>query len=276
LGVPETRARSETSGEDWSAHLEREQRRYRDGEARLPEAGDPDARQKQLTRLGNAAGGAGLALLMQGRPDEAATWFHRAAERYRESFADAPPASWGRPIGAMKSLVLAGDWPGAGDAARWALAVGGAEAESPIGRYAAALACLVLGDDEQARLHADAIRLRDDFPRAVGGAQAESPIGRYAAALACLVLGDDEQARLHADAIRLRDDFPRAVGDALACLAAEDVLGYAEAVAAVLESFEVREEYLEDLPVADTVVVLQALARRRGIAADLASPLLPA
>jgi tetratricopeptide (TPR) repeat protein len=232
LGVPETRARSETSGEDWSAHLEREQRRYRDGEARLPEAGDPDARQKQLTRLGNAAGGAGLALLMQGRPDEAATWFHRAAERYRESFADAPPASWGRPIGAMKSLVLAGDWPGAGDAARWALAV--------------------------------------------GGAQAESPIGRYAAALACLVLGDDEQARLHADAIRLRDDFPRAVGDALACLAAEDVLGYAEAVAAALESFEVREEYLEDLPVADTVVVLQALARRRGIAADLASPLLPA
>ena len=40
--------------------------RYRDGEARLPGADEPDPRQKQLTRMGNAAGGAGLALLMQG------------------------------------------------------------------------------------------------------------------------------------------------------------------------------------------------------------------
>ena len=36
-----------------------------------------------------------------------------AAERYRESFADAPPGSWGRPIGAIKALLLAGDWDGA-------------------------------------------------------------------------------------------------------------------------------------------------------------------
>jgi hypothetical protein len=52
-------------------------------------------------------------------------------------------------------------------------------------------------------------------------------------------------------------------------------VGYAEAVEQVLESFEAREEYLEDLPVADTVLVLQALARRRGIAPELSSPLLP-
>ncbi|MDX6387141.1 MAG: hypothetical protein QOD85_943, partial [Gaiellaceae bacterium] len=43
----------------------------------------------------------------------------------------------------------------------------------------------------------------------------------------------------------------------------------------VLESFEGREDYLEDLPVADTVIVLQALAARRGLAAELSSPLLP-
>jgi hypothetical protein len=43
----------------------------------------------------------------------------------------------------------------------------------------------------------------------------------------------------------------------------------------VLESFETREEYLEDIPVADTVLVLQALAARRGIAAELSSSLLP-
>jgi len=227
--VPESRNRS--GEQDWAAHLERERARYEDGESRLPGAEDADARQRQLTRLGNAAGGAALALLMQGRTNEAAEWFHRAAARYRESFTDAPPGSWGRPIGAVKSLVLAGDWAGAAEAARWAL---------------------------------DA-----------GAANSESPIGGYAAALALLVLGDDEHARAHADAIRIRADFPADVGDALAYLAAQDVVGYTEAVESVLESFEAREEYLEDMPVADTVLVLQALARRRGIEVELSSPLLP-
>ena len=231
--VPEADGPRERRGdEDWAAHLEREEARYRDGEARLPDARDADTRQRQLTRLGNAAGGAGLALLMLGRAEEAKTWFHRAADRYRESFTDAPPGSWGRPIGAVKSLLLAGDWPAAEDAARWALETGAPDADGPI--------------------------------------------GRYAAALALLVLGDDEEARVHANAVRTRDDFPEAVGDALAYLAAQDVVGYAEAVDEVLESFETREEYLEDLPVADTVLVLQALARRRAIAAELSSPLLPA
>jgi hypothetical protein len=231
LGVPEARGPSRQA-EDWAAHLEREEARYRDGEARLSDARDGDSRQRQLTRLGNAAGGAGLALLMLGRDDDASVWLHRAAERYRESFAGAPPDSWGRPIGAVKALVLAGDWPAAEDAARWALDTGAADAASPI--------------------------------------------GRYAAALALLVLGDDERARAHADAIRVRDDFPRAVGNALAYLAAQDVPGYAEAVEEVLDSFAERDEYLEDLPVADTVLVLQALARRRGMEAELSSPLLPA
>ena len=226
--MPEPRSGTE---QNWAAHLEREESRYRDGESRLPEIEDADARQRQLTRLGNAAGGAGLALLMQGRPDEAADWFQRAAARYRESFAEAPPGSWGRPIGAIKSLVLAGDWPGAEEAARWALDAGAREAQTPI--------------------------------------------GRYAAALAALVLGDDVQAREHADAIRTRDDFPQDVGDALAYLAAQDVVGYIEAIEDVLESFAAREDYLEDMPVADTVLVLQALARRRGIEAELSSPLLP-
>ena len=89
------------------------------------------------------------------------------------------------------------------------------------------------------------------------------------------MLGDWEHARIHADAIRIRDDFPRDVGDALAMIAAEDVVGYVEAVESVLESFETREDYLEDVPVADTVLVLQALAARRNMAADLTSDLLP-
>ena len=114
--------------------------------------------------MANAANGAGLCLLMLGRPDEAREWLARAAERYRESFEDAPPDSWGRPIGAVKARLLAGDEAGAEEDARWALELGAADAESPIGRYAAALALLVLARDEEARAVAETIRERDDFP----------------------------------------------------------------------------------------------------------------
>ena len=72
-----------------------------------------------------------------------------------------------------------------------------------------------------------------------------------------------------------RNDFPAPVGDTLAFIAANDPVGYVEAIEAVLESFETREDYLEDIPAADTVLVLQALAGRRGLGAELSSPLLP-
>jgi hypothetical protein len=154
---------------EWREHERREIERYRDGEARLGDTSD-DPRQRQLTRLGNAAGGAGLALLMQGRRREASVWFGRAVERYRESFADAPPGSWGRPIGAIKARLLAGD--DAHEEAAWALEAGAARSESPIGRYAATLALLVLGRDGEALLPAELLRGRDDFPPAVADALA--------------------------------------------------------------------------------------------------------
>ena len=216
---------------DWAAHARREEERYREGQGRLPGEADPDARQRQLTRLGNAAAGCGLSHLMAGNTEFAREWFGRAVERYRESFPLAPPGSWGRPIGMLKSRILAVDWAGAEVDAVWTL-------------------------DQ-------------------GAADSDSPIGRYAATLALLVLGRDEEARVLADGLRTRDDFPAPVGDALAFVAAQDPLGYVEAVEAVLESFETRDEYLEDLPVADTVLVLQALAEQRDIAAELSSPLLP-
>jgi hypothetical protein len=212
---------------DWDTLGERARRRYEDGAARLPD--DPDQRQRQLTRMGNAAGAAGLCALMAG--EDGREWLICAAERYRESWVGSPAASWGRPIGALKARILAADWDGAAADARWTLDSGTAEADSPIGRYAAALACGVLGDWEAMRIHAD-------------------------------------HARTH-------QTFPSEVAAALAFVAAEDVAGYVEAVVDVLESFATREEYLEDIPVADTVLVLQALAARRGMAAALESPLLP-
>jgi hypothetical protein len=197
--------------------------------ARLPD--DPDQRQRQLTRIGNAANAAGLSHLMLRDESAAAEWFARAADRWRESYANAPPGSWGRPIGTIKARILAKDWEGAERAAEWAL-------------------------DE-------------------GGAKAESPIGRYAATLAFLVLGRWTAARVQADYLRTHEGFPTDVADALAFVAADDPVGYTEAIDDVLESFEIRDEYLEDVPVADTVLVLQALAKRRGIAPELASELLP-
>jgi len=216
---------------DWAEHARRQDARYRDGEARLPDAEDQDARQRQLTRMGNAAAGVGLARLMGGDTEEAREWFAKAVDRYRESYPLAPPGSWGRPIAILKARILSGDWDGAETDARWTL-------------------------DQ-------------------GAPDAESPIGCYAGALAMLVLGRDEEARVLADGLRTRGDFPTPVADSLAFIAAEDPVAYVEAIEAVLESFKMREEYLEDLPAADTVVVLQALAARRDMAAQLSSPLLP-
>jgi hypothetical protein len=208
----------------WEARAEAAIVRYQGGEAR-------EADQRQLTQLANSAWAAGLSLLMAGRADEAVEWLRCAAARYRDSWdAGAPPDSWGRPIAAMKALLLAGD--DASAAARWALDAGGADAESPIGRYAAALGLLVLGDDVEAR-------------------------------------------RLGAE---LRDggDFPRAVADALVTVAARDRAGYVLAIEDVLESFENRSDFLEDIPVADTVLVFQVLAAARDTAVDLrASSVLP-
>lgn len=212
---------------DWSELGKAARARYEDGERRLPD--DSDARQRQLTRMGSAASAAGLCALMAG--EDGGVWFAHAADRYRESWAAAPPESWGRPIGALKARILAGDRDGAAADARWTLDVGAAETASPIGRYAAALAFAALGEWDDARIHAD-------------------------------------YARTH-------EAFPNEIADALAFVAAEDVVGYVEAVEDVLESFEARDEYLEGIPVADTVLVLQALAARRGMAAELESPLLP-
>ena len=213
----------------WEERAERGRARFEDGAARLPDM--PDERQRQLTRMGNAAWGAGLSFLMLGRRADAEEWLLRAAETYRESWPDAPPGSWGRPIGAMKSRLIAGDPDGAREDARWALAAGASDSESPIGRYAATLAELVLGDAE--------------------GAAALVPT--FAAA----------------------DAIPRAVASSLAALVAADAEQYDVAIRDLVADFESREEFLEDIPVADTVLALQALAAARGLDVELSSVMLP-
>ena len=213
---------------DWEERASRASERFEDGASRLPD--DADERQRQLTRMGNAAWAAGLSLLMLGR-EEANGWLERAAETYRRSWPDAPAGSWGRPIGAMKSRLIAGDLGGAADDAEWTLAAGAAESESPIGRYAATLAHLVRGDDDEA----------PGLVTTLEGAEA----------------------------------IPPAVVTSLRALASGDGPAYETAISALVADFEARTEFLEDIPVADTVLAFQTLAEVRGIDAPLASPLLP-
>jgi len=191
---------------DWRERYERAAARYAAGEGREPD-------ERQLVQLANSAWAAGLSLLMAGDREGAAEWLRRSAERYRESW-QSGSASWGRQIGALKALLIAG--ADAGDAARWTLDAGAAEGESPIGRYAGVLALLVLGRD-------------------------------------------DEAAALVAT---LGDQFPRDVADALRALAVHDSGAYDVAVASVRRSFAEREAFLEEIPVADTALALDALATR--------------
>jgi len=206
---------------NWIPTAEEKKARFNEQHGELDE--------RSIVRKGNTAYAAALALLMAGDVDSA-EWFKRAALTWRESWSGGE--SWGRPIGALKASLLAHDEVAVEELAPWALSLGTANAESPIGRYAAALALLALGR----------------WP----------------------------EARHVAESLRERDDFPRDVADALTYIAANDVVGYIEAVESVVDSFETRDEYLEDIAVADTALVLQALARRRGIEHALpASPVLP-
>ena len=198
---------------EWRERYERAAARYESGRTR-------ELDERQLVQLANAAWAAGLSLLMAGDRDGARQWLLQSAELYRESWAaGAASDAWGRPIAALKALLIAGE--NADETARWALDAGAARAESPIGRYAGVLALLVLDRDEEAK---------------------------------ALVAG-------------LGEGFPSDVAAALAALAKRNAGALAEAVAAIRRDIESRESFLEDLPVADTALALEALATRRTLSA---------
>lgn len=195
-----------------------------------------------------------------------------AAEDEREDFrlAGIAGASWAAGL----SALMLGDEGGASALLRraaeeyetsWRAAPAGSW-----GRPIAMLRCrLLAGDVEGARRAADAAL-------AAGVEESSGPIGGYCAALALLVLGRDDAAADVAARIGEEGLEPAAVADALGAIARADGAAYADARVAVLRSFEERDAFLEDVPVADTVIVLDALARARGLATpQLTSVLLP-
>jgi len=128
---------------------------------------------------------------------------------------------------------------------------------------------LMAGDAAGAR--ADAESVLD-----AGALDASGPIGGYCAALALLVLRRDPEAGPIADRIEAEGLDPAAVAHALGALSRGLAADFAAARRAVLASFEARDAFLEGVAVADTVLVLDALARERGVEAEtLRSALLP-
>jgi predicted CoA-binding protein len=107
------------------------------------------------------------------------------------------------------------------------------------------------------------------------GADDRSPPACWARALAYLADGNDARAARAADGMHAGSEaFGRAAA-AVTALAAGEREAYTAAVRAIVDDFEGREEHLTGVPIADTALVLERLAERRGLAAHPASPLLP-
>ena len=155
-------------------------------------------------------------------------------------------------------------------AARWRESWDAADGRESWGRPIGALkASLLAGGD-------DAVAGYARWTLELGCTTAESPIGRYAATLALLALGRWAEARHLAESLRSRDDFPHDVADALASIAAHDVIGYCEAVESVVSSFEDARGLPRGGRCRRHGARAAALAHRRDIDEPLpASPLLP-
>jgi hypothetical protein len=170
----------------------------------------------------------GHRLLLAG-DSSAAGRMRAAADRYRSSWEQSPPRSYGRLIGMLKAAVIAG---------------GGTE---------------------------EAVYAREQL-----GEIADSPPSWYVLAIAALVLDDDAAAARAAEQMRGGSEPFARTADAISGLVRRDGAAYEAALRAIVADFELREEHLTGVPIADTALMLERLAERRGLVARVASPLLPA
>jgi hypothetical protein len=137
------------------------------------------------------------------------------------------------------------------------------------GRHIAAQKARVLADDVPGAEQDAAWTLE------LGAAEGDSTAALYAACLSLLALGEDGRAAALGERLLGDETFPDGAATALAGVASHDGPLYERGIRGLLESFETRDEYLEGVPVADTVLVLQSFAEARGIAVALRSRVLP-
>lgn len=176
-----------------------------------------------------------------------------------------------RAEGEAHAALLAGDREAASAAyARAVETYRGSWAIAPpksYGRLVGLLKAAVLGgsgreaaEEVRAALHAD--------PDAAG-----SPVASYVLAVAALIAGEDDAVAPLADVMAPRGGAFERTATALRALAAGDGPGYAAAVAAIEADFAERDEHLTGVAIADTAIMLELVARERGLAAELDSPL---
>ena len=162
-------------------------------------------RHQELLTAAIERDGEGQRALMAGEAALARAAFAQAAELYRGSWEAAPPGSYGRLVGMLKSAVLAGEGREAADYARSALGDGGTD--SPTAAYAQALAALIADDDQAADTWSGRMRGGSDaFDRTAEAiaALAESDRARYAAAVREIVR-DFEQRAEHLTGVAIAD-----------------------------------------------------------------------
>jgi hypothetical protein len=143
--------------------------------------------------------------LLAGDDDRARAAFGAAAGLYRASWEAAPPASYGRLVGMLKSAILAGSGREAGDYVRGAIA--DSEVASPTAAYARAIAALVAGDDRAARTWGSRIQgASEAFDRTANAivALASRDRAAYAEALEAIVR-DFERRTDHLTGVAIAD-----------------------------------------------------------------------
>jgi hypothetical protein len=137
-----------------------------------------DGEHRELMIAAIAAEGVAHAALVAGDSEAATAAYAEAVEKYRDSWALAPPKSYGRLVGLLKASVLGGTAAAGAAEVREALADDENAAGSPVASYVLAVAALILGDDDAVGPLADVMDPR-------GGA-----FERTATALRSLAAGD--------------------------------------------------------------------------------------
>lgn len=111
--------------------------------------------------------------------------------------------------------------------------------------------------------------------RTLAEAEATSPTAAYAQAIAALVLGDDRRAEAWAAMMSGASPAFGRTATAIVALADADAAGYRAALEEIVADFAARESHLTGVAIADTALMLEALAAPRGLRVGLTGPLMP-
>ena len=114
------------------------------------------------------------------------------------------------------------------------------------------------------------------FARAALADADATPTAGYAIAIAALVAGDGETARRGVELMSAGDERFVRTAAAITALVDGDRAAYDQACGAIVADFEARSEHLTGVAIADTAVMLEAIASERGFACHPVSSVMPA